>query len=356
MFQSKNFKNISSALAVLIIVIIPISSKAFAATVGTTEQTCDVVSDQTDFVQETNANAVPAQESILWTHTIPGATWIWKTAVVADPMSMDTSTFTKTFNLTNIPISATFEIAADDGYDISINGTELASNDGMNNLNFTQETTYDATSLLVPGDNTLKITGTNIGFPNTNAIQNPAGILYRLHVQGSDCGTVTGGGSAGGSTSTGTSGGGSGGIPFPVFGTSGGTSGGSTSGGSGNGQVLGASTGPVGQVLGASIDCGEIIPSYVQLGQDNDVQTVTNLQAFLNGFMQSGLTIDGVYGAKTVAAVDAFQTKQSNDVLLPWKNLGNPNLVPTGYVYKTTKREINNLACPALNLPIPMLP
>lgn len=146
--------------------------------------------------------------------------------------------------------------------------------------------------------------------------------------------------------------------------TNGGVSGGGFAGGGGPGfattapigQVLGASTVPKGQVLGDSTSCGEYITSYVKLGQKNNAANVTNLQAFLNSFMHTSITIDGKYGPQTFAAVEQFQQKESDQVLLPWKNISNPNLVPTGYVYKTTKREINNIVCPALNLPIPLLP
>ncbi|HTH93042.1 MAG TPA: peptidoglycan-binding domain-containing protein [Candidatus Paceibacterota bacterium] len=133
-------------------------------------------------------------------------------------------------------------------------------------------------------------------------------------------------------------------------------------GGSGSGGTSGGSTGgkPAGQVLGASTDtpnsCGEYITSYVKLGAKNDKQNVTNLQAFLNYFIHANIKIDGSYGPQTFAAVKQFQEKESVQVLVPWKNLGNPNLVGTGYVYKTTKRDINNIVCPSLNLPMPQLP
>jgi hypothetical protein len=365
MFQSKKFKNIFSALAVSALLLIPLYSKAFADDSSTTQQ-CNVVSDETNTVQETGLFAANADESPLWTNSITGASWIWTTAQVVNPNVNETATFVKQFNLTNAPTSGTVQIAADDGYTLSINGTTVGANDGTSQLNFISPTSYDVPAdLLVSGSNTIKVVGTNIGFPSTPQ-ENPAGIVYSLNVQGADCSDT--------STTTPPSNTqtpstppivitppttqtpDSGSIQGTVSGGGFSSGGGSGSGASGGGQVLGASTGPVGQVLGASIDCGEIIPSYVQLGQKNDVQTVTNLQAFLNSYLQSGLTIDGVYGPKTFAAVEAFQVKQTTDVLLPWKYISNPNLVPTGYVYKTTKREINNLACPALDLPIPQLP
>ena len=151
-------------------------------------------------------------------------------------------------------------------------------------------------------------------------------------------------------------------IVIPPVDTSGGstqtpsTNNGTLSGGGFSGGGGGGSTAPVGQVLGASTSCGEYITSYVALGGKNDPANVTNLQAFLNSFLHTSISIDGVYGPQTFAAVKQFQTQESDQVLLPWKNFGNPNLVPTGYVYKTTKREINNIVCPALNLPLPLLP
>lgn len=66
--------------------------------------------------------------------------------------------------------------------------------------------------------------------------------------------------------------------------------------------------------------------------------------------MKSGLVVDGIYGGKTEAAVKAFQLAHKSKILDPWKLLG-----PTGIFYLTTQTEVNNIMCPALDLPIPEL-
>ena len=69
------------------------------------------------------------------------------------------------------------------------------------------------------------------------------------------------------------------------------------------------------------------------------------------------IPLTGVYGPLTYEAVKQFQVKYWQEVLQPWVPFGLPNAqTPTGYVYKTTKRWINMLSCPALNLPVPQLP
>ena len=138
-------------------------------------------------------------------------------------------------------------------------------------------------------------------------------------------------------------------------------SGGGTSGGRiGNpvGQVLGASTSnvpPVGQVLGA--ECSPILTSYLRIGRPNPASQVKILQNFLNGNLGINLPITGFFGKATYAAVSAFQTKYGSSVLAPWVPFGLHSATdPTGYVYKTTKYEINYLACPTNGASNPVLP
>lgn len=137
------------------------------------------------------------------------------------------------------------------------------------------------------------------------------------------------------------------------------SSGGGGGGGNGppvsGGAVLGASTGPVGQVLGAS--CGLYLNDYLRMGQANNADQVTKLQTFLNEYMHSNLPVTGTFGPATDAAVRAFQASENNGVLKPWvdADLLKPGET-TGYVYKTTKRWINLIKCPSLNIPLPQLP
>jgi peptidoglycan hydrolase-like protein with peptidoglycan-binding domain len=115
------------------------------------------------------------------------------------------------------------------------------------------------------------------------------------------------------------------------------------------GQVLGASTGS-----GAS--CGLYLYKYIKLGSANDPVEVKKLQTFLNQELGTHLTVTGYYGLLSYAAVQQFQLKYNQSVLAPWVPYGLPSATdPTGYVFKTTRRMINNIVCPPLNLPLPNL-
>lgn len=138
----------------------------------------------------------------------------------------------------------------------------------------------------------------------------------------------------------------------------GGGNGGSGSRSRSSGSVLGASAtagDAEGLVLGASM-CSEYIHSYIKLGKANDKADVIRLQAFLNTYMGSLLMTTGVYDQQTFDVLKAFQVKEAGQVLEPWKQTpGGIDGSGTGYVYKTTKRWINMIKCPELNLAIPPL-
>ena len=124
------------------------------------------------------------------------------------------------------------------------------------------------------------------------------------------------------------------------------------------GQVLGASIGPSGQVLGTSTTtitttnettCSEsVLTQYMRRGKKNDPEQVKMLQQFLNDEMNSNLPLTGFFGRLTENAVKAFQQKYASDILTPWGLTE-----PTGYVYKFTLWKINSLICATLNAPKP---
>ncbi|MEY3784508.1 MAG: hypothetical protein RLZZ230_830 [Candidatus Parcubacteria bacterium] len=98
---------------------------------------------------------------------------------------------------------------------------------------------------------------------------------------------------------------------------------------------------PAGQVLGISTSsCSPYLTDYMRVGQSNNSAEVTKLQVFLNNHMSSNLPITGFFGNLTARAVQTFQNQYSNDILSPW-NLTNG----TGFVYYTTQKKINELAC-----------
>ena len=73
--------------------------------------------------------------------------------------------------------------------------------------------------------------------------------------------------------------------------------------------------------------------------------------------MGENLPVTGFYGPLTYAAVERFQIKYWEEILLPWVPFGlSTEKTPTGYVYKTTRRWINMINCEDLDLEIPELP
>src|SRR3989344_7771708 len=114
------------------------------------------------------------------------------------------------------------------------------------------------------------------------------------------------------------------------------------------GQVLGVAT----DANGNTITCVARFHEYAMKGRDTaGVQTIKNLQEFLNGYQNANLPITGVYGPLTIAALNQFQQTNSSDVLAPW-NLG----APTGNFYMTTRRKANIEYCRlrGVTLNIPM--
>ncbi|PIR90086.1 hypothetical protein COU05_03290, partial [bacterium (Candidatus Gribaldobacteria) CG10_big_fil_rev_8_21_14_0_10_37_21] len=79
---------------------------------------------------------------------------------------------------------------------------------------------------------------------------------------------------------------------------------------------------------------------YLKIGQANNPVEVRKLQTFLNLFDGANLTVDGFFDQATFNAVEKFQAEHQSDVLLPWGGID-----PTGYVYITTKKKVNEMYC-----------
>jgi len=80
---------------------------------------------------------------------------------------------------------------------------------------------------------------------------------------------------------------------------------------------------------------------YLKINQENNPLEVIKLQSFLKnieGF--SALEVNGIFDQATYNAVKIFQTRYFADVLTPWGLQG-----PTGYVYITTKKKVNEIYC-----------
>jgi hypothetical protein len=117
----------------------------------------------------------------------------------------------------------------------------------------------------------------------------------------------------------------------------GGSSSGSSSSGGGGGSSKKTTTG--GSV--ATDQCVPYLYEYIRFGANNNAVEVLKLQQFLNNEEGFGnVLFTGVYDEATRSAVDTFQLRYANDILGPW---GVPQ--PTGYVYYTTLKKINELHC-----------
>ena len=121
----------------------------------------------------------------------------------------------------------------------------------------------------------------------------------------------------------------------------------------------GGYAGPAGVVLGEEVEeCGIYLYEYIQYGADNNPYEVRKLQAFLNLHMGSSLPITGIYDLATMDVLSQFQVRYKDEVLRPWVEDAGTHCdenEPTGYVYKTTKRWINLIMCPTLDIPMPDL-
>jgi hypothetical protein len=90
----------------------------------------------------------------------------------------------------------------------------------------------------------------------------------------------------------------------------------------------------------SSGECDYLL-EYLRFGKKNNPVEVMKLQLFLKNFEGfTDLSVSGFFDRATFDAVSAFQKKYMKDVLEPW-DLD----APTGYVYITTKKKINEIYC-----------
>jgi hypothetical protein len=122
-----------------------------------------------------------------WIATTSPAVWMWSDTEVQNPTEDEVKVFTKTISLSGSPTSGILSVAADNSYQIKINGSIVASTTSENN--YALFTDYDVTSELNYGDNLVEIIVHNfkpVGFEGT-AQTNPAGIIYALYVDTKLC-------------------------------------------------------------------------------------------------------------------------------------------------------------------------
>lgn len=137
-----------------------------------------------------DGNAVPTYQSSLWTPVFPGATWIWSSQFVQNPEGGDTSTFVLDFTLPAAVASSTLEISADDYFVVAVNGTQVDSQYGEANFFPENIYTYHTPQLFQQGANTMTFKVVNAPYFYTGqgtTQNNPAGLLFRLGVEGTSC-------------------------------------------------------------------------------------------------------------------------------------------------------------------------
>lgn len=122
-----------------------------------------------------------------WTASIPGATWIWETDGPTDPTVTEGFTFTRTFNWSGSATAATLMVAADNYYTVSLNGNPVGDElVDENNFQAGTQDNFNVLGFLVPGVNTLTFVATNKGVPGSDGFGNPAGLLFKLTIDGAD--------------------------------------------------------------------------------------------------------------------------------------------------------------------------
>lgn len=147
-----------------------------------------IVSDtQTTFTGDDGAGNAVALSFVhpAWTAPIPGATWIWATNPVSNPGIDQTNTFTRTFVWNGPVTSATMKFAADNYYHVVLNGNVVGDNQSLIVGNFQSDHQMDVTGFIVQGVNTITFVAKNEHVNGSAPNDNPAGIIYRLDIHGS---------------------------------------------------------------------------------------------------------------------------------------------------------------------------
>lgn len=88
--------------------------------------------------------------------------------------------------------------------------------------------------------------------------------------------------------------------------------------------------------------CRRYLENPLRKGAANDRVDVLKLQSFLDVFADLDAPMSGIFGNRTERAVEVFQTRHADDVLVPW---GYSADGPTGYVYITTLNMVNEIWC-----------
>jgi hypothetical protein len=91
-----------------------------------------------------------------------------------------------------------------------------------------------------------------------------------------------------------------------------------------------------------------LITTYMKFGGINNPTDVAKLQAFLKDSQGLDVTVNGIFDQQMENAVRAFQSKYMSQIMGPWG--ANQS---SGYVYITTLKKVNEIAC---NTPLTLSP
>lgn len=130
-----------------------------------------------------------------WTAVVDAMSkWIWGDNGIVDPVHETTQTFTRTFALANNAVGGTLTIAADNSYSVELDGVEISNpadaNVQDNYHNSEVDTITIDASDLGAGTHTLTFTVKNWAMGGGTATSNPAGLKYKLSIDGSNCDKV----------------------------------------------------------------------------------------------------------------------------------------------------------------------
>lgn len=180
-------RQLTRAFFFLISIFFLFAESAIAAEVCTPYSYEYTSGTSTEMVSGEKAKVVT--KSLVWAPEFVNSSWVWGSEVVQKPQEGETETFFQKFTLPSGNSTSTLEIAADDYFKVYLNDSEVASEFGEGNFLLGNIHTY-TNLVLKSGENTLKFEVVNAPYFYANEgtpTNNPAGLLYRLSVQGTTC-------------------------------------------------------------------------------------------------------------------------------------------------------------------------
>ncbi len=135
------------------------------------------LADDSPAVETYSANA-------RWTADIPGATWIWDEYYETSPRADEVHSIFRPFGIQTgaTGIAGTLTIAADNSYEVWLNGDGVGSDSTEFNYFDWSVDTYDVTDAVVLGENEFEFEVWNWAQTNGSATSNPGGLLYCVEI------------------------------------------------------------------------------------------------------------------------------------------------------------------------------